>query len=306
MKLLFLIALFALQLYPVAAFYQSRDSNYNISVSSAVSYTGPGDVYAFSTWYGMRAYSAATRGTRAINLCDDTGANCTDISTNATTGNLNAPGTLGSNNCNTSGTCRIKTWYDQTGNTNCASTACDVTQATNSGRATFLFSCQNSLPCGVFLGANTYASANSLTQTSPMTVSTVSQRTGAFTSFQFVIGDNFTAGGFGYSSTSGDASLYSGGDHTAPASNSATHSIIYYSTTVASGASITVDGSATTGLSAESGAWSGTVALGEYNGGAFQLVGHIMEAGVAGGNQTASNTTMCHNQYLYWAFGTSC
>jgi hypothetical protein len=66
-----------------------------ICVSPAASYTGPGDVVSGAkAWYGLRAYSAATAGTKAIRLCDHLGANCADISTSASTGKLNNPGTL--------------------------------------------------------------------------------------------------------------------------------------------------------------------------------------------------------------------
>lgn len=146
-------------------------------------YTGPGDaVSGASTWYGLRAYSAAKAGTRAINLCDNTGANCTDISTSATTGQLNNPGTLGSNNCATSGTCEVATWYDQSGALSCGGSACDVTQATTTSRPTLLFNCINSRPCLVFNGVlDALASSATFPTITSGTMSTVAIRTAAFT-----------------------------------------------------------------------------------------------------------------------------
>jgi hypothetical protein len=54
-----------------AAFWQSRDSNYNSSIASGSSYTGPGDVVSGATaWYGLRAYNAAyaTGSNNALNV----------------------------------------------------------------------------------------------------------------------------------------------------------------------------------------------------------------------------------------------
>lgn len=57
---------------PAQAFWQSRDSNYNVSITSASSYVGPGDVIASAiVWYGVRGYSAAYAATgtgKSINV----------------------------------------------------------------------------------------------------------------------------------------------------------------------------------------------------------------------------------------------
>jgi hypothetical protein len=160
-------------------------------------YIGPGNVVSGATaWYGLRAYSTATAGNRAINLCDNTGANCADISTNATTGKLNAPGTLGSNNCNTSGTCHIHTWYDQSGALACGGSACDVTQATVADQPTLNFSCINSLPCVNFPTAvQVMGSAATLASFTSGTYSAVSSRTGAFTTAGIMMSIGANGGG---------------------------------------------------------------------------------------------------------------
>ena len=64
--------------------------------SGGGAYVGPGDSGiqpGAAAWIGLRAYSLAKAGTKAINLCDNAGANCSDESTNAS-GNL-VVGTLG-------------------------------------------------------------------------------------------------------------------------------------------------------------------------------------------------------------------
>lgn len=153
------------------------------SGGGAPAFQGPGDIVSGATaWYGLRAFSSAKRGTKAINLCDNAGANCTDISTDAVTGKLNNPGTLGANNCATSNTCLIKIWYDQSGALSCGGSACDESQATNANMATLTFSCVNSLPCAVFAGAQFYVSPATLASWASGTISAVANRTGAFTS----------------------------------------------------------------------------------------------------------------------------
>ncbi len=66
-----LLGLWVLTMLPAEAWLQSRDSNYNKSVSAGASYTGPGDVVSGATaWYGLRAYNAAyaTGSNKSINV----------------------------------------------------------------------------------------------------------------------------------------------------------------------------------------------------------------------------------------------
>ena len=186
---------FALALFPALAdaqspapgfppgIYQNRAA---LDAAAAVSFQGPLDIVGSATaCYSLRACSLAKAGTKAINLCDHLGANCTDISTNATTGKLNAPGTLGSDNCTVLTTCVIKIWYDQSGSLACSSAACDASQATVANMPTLTFSCVNSLPCAVFNGtSDVLASPTSFPVTASggtMTYVTVSIRTANFT-----------------------------------------------------------------------------------------------------------------------------
>lgn len=154
-----------------------------VGTTSAIVYVGPVDVVASPLYaYALRAISAADRGNAIINLCDDTGANCTDISTNASTGAMNNPGTLGANNCATSNTCRVKTWYDRSGANSCGGSPCNVTQATTANMPTLTWSCINSKPCLVFGATHWLGSAATAASWTAGTMSIVTQRTGAFTS----------------------------------------------------------------------------------------------------------------------------
>lgn len=275
----------------------------------AAAYTGPGDIVsnAFASW-GLRASRSATAGTPAINLCDDAGNNCTDISTNASTGVLNAPGTLGSNNCAATGTCKIKTWYDQSGNTNCT-TACDLTQATNSKRASFIANCLGSLPCADFVAANVteYFTANNVTATNqPISFSGVylfgASPTGEIfsdSSFNFQLAIAGTTSIRMYAGTILDTSITSNTSH-----------IIQ---NIYNGASsdIQIDATRTT-LSSPGTAGLGTVtanklSLGSAGAGTANLTAKVFELHVwNAANSSGNETSLCHNQFAYWGTATSC
>ena len=53
---------------------------------SAPSYTGPSDLNTFSMWFGTYAFTAAKRGTKAVNVCNVTNTTCVDVNSDATTG----------------------------------------------------------------------------------------------------------------------------------------------------------------------------------------------------------------------------
>jgi hypothetical protein len=99
--------------------------------SSAPTYQGPGDFLTYSAAYGLRAFSAATRGNKLINVCNSTGGvdvGCGDLVSNAVTGTL-VSATVSGITC-PGANCTIKTFYDLTGNGN------DATQSTVASRHT--------------------------------------------------------------------------------------------------------------------------------------------------------------------------
>jgi hypothetical protein len=152
----------------------------------ATPYTGPGDLgFSFLVWYGLRAYSSATRGNRAINVCNAGDATCVDMVTSATTGDLVVT-TVGGTDCGVS-TCTVKLVYDQTGATTCSG-GCTLGNATESGRPVLTLNCINTtFPC------LTYSAGKAITDVSggifptsyaqPVTMSVVFDRTGGVTSF---------------------------------------------------------------------------------------------------------------------------
>jgi hypothetical protein len=97
----FLIALWAIALVsvpiPASAFGCSgwlqiaggNGCNSSIAGGGGGGYTGPGDIApGAKAWWGLRAYSAAKRGTRAVNVCNVSDVACVDFNTDATTGTL--------------------------------------------------------------------------------------------------------------------------------------------------------------------------------------------------------------------------
>jgi hypothetical protein len=131
------------------------EGNFNAGIPTSVApYVGPGDIVSGATaWWGLRAYSAATAGTKAINI-RASGDNATaDINT-LTNGNLDVV-TVSSFLTTHGGTAFLTKMYDQTGGGN------DVAQATAANQPSLVLSGLGSLPIidatgGVWLDAVTF------------------------------------------------------------------------------------------------------------------------------------------------------
>lgn len=263
---------------------------------AGASYTGPGDIVTFTWWGGFRAYSAATAGTAAINVCDDTGANCSDVSTSASTGALNAPGTHGSNNCNTSGTCLVKTIYDKTGGGK------DVTQATAANMPKLTPNALGSSYCMTTNGSSSVlASSGTFSSSQPFSTAIIAKQSnttgdqGLFAIMNAGFSDGFTVnystGGSSYNPYAGTSTAT-----TFTATNwNAIQSVFNGASTInnINGSENTVNAGAQT-ITTE------TVNLGKNQGGQF-FNGLICEAGyvsgsISSGNRTSLNTNM-HNAY---------
>jgi hypothetical protein len=134
---------------------------------SASSYVGPGDlVPGASFWVGLRAYSAATAGTKAVRLVRASDSTQQDFNTLAN-GNLDVA-SITTFLASTTG--NIVTLYDQTGNGQ------NFTDAT--AQAVFQFNTIGSLPGIHFIRANASRlgmGSPSLSATQPFTISTVGQ-----------------------------------------------------------------------------------------------------------------------------------
>ncbi len=271
-----------------------------VVIPSGSSYTGPGDIQSGAkAWWGLRAYSAAKRGTKAVNVCDAADAHCVDALTSATTGNLVIPS---SNPDCTGGACTIKIWYDQSGGTNCGSAACDVTQATIGNRATLAINCIGSLTCaqGIITNGEYDSTAPITSLTQPYTLSVVSARTGSFTSEQTVLYLRDGGGLVGFSSTTGQAEMFAGSFVQATAANTTTHA--FQAMFNGASSNFYIDGSANT-LDAGTNSAGGTsnVVLIGYAGIGY-FAGNFFEAGAWAGDKSTNNSSMNSNQHTYWGF----
>lgn len=209
-----------------SAFWQSRDSNYNLAISNG-SFQGVGDIVSgWTTYYGMWAYSAATRGNPLLNVCNSTGGVdvlCADLSSDPTTGLLDA-GIIGGITC-PGANCTVKTAYDLSGANKCSSAPCNETQATIASRPTLSASCVGGIPCMVCNGSQSLV--NSIYALGvPQTISAVTMRTGAFTSFGGIIGWNaFPSMLFSNAANQIDWVSKGGADNKITAADSAFHAV---------------------------------------------------------------------------------
>lgn len=264
---------------------------------SAASFTGVGDIASGAiAYWGLRAYSAAKRGTKVANLCDASDVHCADALSDSTTGALVVPSS--NPNCTVSNTCTVKILYDQIG-TGCSGN-CDLSQSTIADRPTLTINCSGftSQPCMTF--ASTQAGLNGPTFITspiaqPITFSAVMKRTSNFTTRMDTLGDGHIT--MGWESTTNTAFILGGtpfGDATA--SNSTWHAL----QGLFSGASsnLTVDGSSnsittgTTGL-------SGVFCMGNCFAGTD---GTIAEFAPWGSDKSANFAALNSNQHTFWGF----
>lgn len=281
-------------------------ANSGFVVPTPSSYAGPGDVKSgASAWWGLRAYSAATAGNRAANICNSGDANCADINTLAN-GNFDVTTAQGSPlNCGgTGGTCTVKILYDQSGANSCSSAACDLSQPTAATRPVLTFSCLGSLPCmtgSTATGAMQTGGTSSIAQ--PFTITAAAQRTGNFTAYNTIIANAGGSVGL-YFNTTGNADFFVGGtDHAFAASNSAWHALqAIGSGTSSSG---TTDGS-TTAISAATTAFTSSAAIRAFNDTSAPgdaMVGTVGEFGVWSSAFSGTDlTNMNSNIHSYWGF----
>jgi hypothetical protein len=264
--------------------------------SSGGGYTGPGDIYPFVAWYGLRAYNAAyATGTNpAIDVVDQVGANTLTVNITSA-GNLDVAAISAWVTSHSVTTIQISKIYDQVGTRN-------LTVAT--GLPVLTLNAQGTLPLmtAAQTSAQSMVSTTSLTQAAPYTVSLVALRSSSASgSHNFAFGDGSNSVGFGFSNTANKAEVYSAGIQASllGVTDSILHSMQFLATTSGSGTFVAVDGtSGSTGGNITSGFSAGQIFLFESFG--FHLTGAIGEAGIASGDQTAHNAAMQANQKSYW------
>lgn len=278
-----------------------------VNFQGAVTYVGPGDLSITGAlgWYGARAYSAATRGNKAMNVCNVSDVACADLFTDSSTGNLVVT-TIGGSSCS-SVTCTVKTLYDQTGNGN------DVTNSTIANRPTLVVTCLNGHPCLQYVraSAQVLATAGNISAQNRNFYAAVAIRTGNTTNFhQFMT----TGGGellFNQSANSIGVFAATGVFLGSVADNS--WHAMQGQVDLAGGNDSFVSADGTNSSTAVLGSCCSArkISVGQFNGsGGDALDGKLAEAGfwtqASPLYTTTQATTMCHNQFTYWATSTSC
>ena len=165
---------------------------------------GPGDIVgSASGWWGLRAYSIATRGNNAINLRRDSDNATSDFATLAASGDLDVAS--------------ITSWkgaanlfctklYDQTGNGH------DVSQATAANQPPFILNAIGTKPALRGNGSNYYLNNNSsISASQPFSLSAFAMRSGGATAnAQTIWASNSNSDSFGFSTSTGVVSGYFG------------------------------------------------------------------------------------------------
>lgn len=306
-----LLGLWVLTMLPAEAWLQSRDSNYNKSISAGASYTGPGDIVSGATaFYSLRAYSAAyaASGGLAVNLRNASTNETCDFPV-VSTGGLGV-----ANNCSVSSNglslstfctlgCASPEWYDQTAN------AENALQSTAAKQPTLTLSCNNSLSCLVNVSGGGFVTGTITALSQPVTYSAVFERTSATPGYGVIVADDGGSGTNldleGNSTTANSMLFFAGSTVVFSETDNAWHSV--QTTIQTTTSAYNVDGTDSTGHSA--GSNSGATARGVFTNNQLtnNFTGKISEVGVWHVAFTSTQRgNMCHNQYGYWGTSTSC
>lgn len=199
-------------------------------------------------------------------------------------------------------TCKCNKWYDQSGN------GFDLVPAGVPNPPALTFNELNGFPGCVFNGNDPDSLQNtSFTAiTSPFSVSSVSERTANFTTFNVLFNDSNNAIQVGWLNSAN--SIFEGaatGFHASSVADSTFHSMVF----VIAGASslINADGTVTTGT-AQGGTTATSVNIGALGGAdLFGVVEEvtIFNVGLSPGNGGGA-ANACENQRLYWGTSGTC
>lgn len=158
---------------------------------SARSFVGPGDIAPNATLFysASRAYSLATAGTMAANICNQANTSCVDVLSDPITGVVPVPAPDGSVPCDNGAVnqCTVKTVYDQLGS------GVDPTQATAANRPKLVIAALGSaVQYMQFTGSSSQLlkSAANTAGANPLTMITYAQRNGALASIGTIMSIN--------------------------------------------------------------------------------------------------------------------
>jgi hypothetical protein len=269
------------------------------TVGAVAAYSGPGDIVSGTIgWWGLRAYSLAMAGTRAINLRRDSDQAVSDFNTLAN-GKLDVASIIAFKGAANLFVAKL---YDQSGN------ARDQVQATAANQPKFILNVIGALPAMQFVHASSlWMQASPLAQTNqPVTWSLVFNQslTGADCRVASSNAGSLTIYNDSQGVTANTLEIYGG---SASAAVTCSDGVFHGVQAVFNGAtsSINVDG-VSTSVSSGAGAnfMQNTMTLGAYDSGTVAFYeGYYNEWGVwpsalSGGVQSSLNS----NQHTYWGF----
>ncbi len=290
------------------------------AVSTAV-FVGPLDVVGgASACLSLRACSGAiaTAGTqKLVNVRNSATAETCDILVNSSGGLGNTTACSGSSGGQAAatfcggggGSCTVRTFYDQSSNSN------DVSQTTVGNQPPLSFNCVNTtLPCMTFDNARVMTNTSSVGG-SPVTFSWVAERTGNTAAFNGVLncGRNLDSTPIenGFSNSANTIAAYAGTvvNLAGTFNDNAWHAAEFVNN-AASGIT-NVDGTAQSGVNAGTNACNTTTTKGMVWGGdtvnTNGLTGKATEGLIYLGALSATViNNLCHNQRLYWGTSGSC
>lgn len=284
-------------------------------------YSGPGDVTAFTAWWGLRAYSAAIAATGTQNALDLRRAsdNATCTAKIGTSGALDLTvGTPCNGNTQTvtawvgASTALVSKIYDQTAGNACGGASCDLVQATSANQPTLLLTgCGGggTLPCLKVI-ATTHLfellSANNFTPAGTnLSLSAVGNRSSGTQACVLVSANSNVVDSIQCNPTANNWLL--GNSRTGSATDNAWHAANGAIANSAGTSTFNVDGTETTSTSITVNTTAGKPKM--IGTAAFAtLTALVGEAGFKDGTtwSAGQRTALCHNQFAYWATATSC
>jgi hypothetical protein len=254
-------------------------------------FTGAGDVATGAVaWWGLRAYNAAARGTKAVRLRRDSDNVEQDFNTSIE-GNLDTAGILtfkGAANV------FVTKLYDQSGNSQ------DLIQTTLTFQPQLLLNVLGSKPAMFFNGVSELkGDALTVTATQPFTISTVSARTSSYIfRYPIVLAVAPAIMQLSFSITAGIVELNAGASFTAPATENTFHAFNCFVDSPGDSptSNLNVDGTDTLGDTGTDDVTASPMYIGG-NSSSGTLVGYVCEAGVWEGNVVV---VLSPNQRAYW------
>lgn len=259
---------------------------------NSVSYTGPGDIVSFSSWYGLRCYATAYSGNVAAVWDSATGTTVETLLTCSSGGTINQTINPLSTTCTVG--CVVKTLYDQAGG------GFDLTQSTLANMPTYTANCVGTTkPCMSFISAQLLVAGSGWAQFGSLSFSMVAERTSGFNAFTDVLGTSPNGNvQFGFYSSAATSFLFGGTVATVVTTDSAFHGM----QGLINGASskINIDGTSNTVSAGGSSVASDALCMGKCTNGGNPF--NVTEAGAANGDISAFFAALNTNQHAYWGF----